>query len=66
MNTITIPKSEYEELQTLAELYQTLLRRLPKKEWGIETYSPSRLREFLKEDRLDSGLSSQIRKALKS
>ena len=66
MTTVTIPKSEYDELQTMAELYQTLLRRLPKREWGIETYSPARLREFLKEDRLDSKTLSQVRKALSS
>lgn len=66
MTTVTIPEKEYTELQIQAELYQTLLRRLPKREWGIETYAPDRLREFLSEDRVDIKVARKVRAIIKS
>ena len=62
MNTITLPKNEYEDLRIQADLYEIVLRRLPEVRWGIETYSPKRIREFSREDLLDRKTRARVQK----
>ena len=65
MSTVTIPKKEYEELLTQADLYEMLLRKIPIKKWGIELYGSERVREFMREDRLDTKTTTRIKKILR-
>lgn len=62
MATVTIRKSEYETLKRRASLYEAVLRALPERKWGIERYSPTRIREFMREDRLSRSVAARLRK----
>lgn len=64
MPTILIPKTEYDMLRKRASLYETMLRRLPERKWGIERYSERRIREFMREDRVSKQVRSRLRKLL--
>lgn len=64
MSLITLPKSKYDLLQKRASLYEAILRALPERKWGIEEYSDARIREFLREDRLDKKATARIKKIL--
>ena len=66
METITLPKTKYEILKKRASLYEEIFRYLPEKIFGIETYSKKRVKEFLKEDRLDKKTRNRLPKLLKS
>lgn len=65
MKTVTLPKTKYEILKKQASLYEKIFRYLPERVFGIETYSKKRIKEFLKEDRLDKKTKSRLEKMLK-
>lgn len=64
MATVTIRKSEYEMLKRRASLYEAVLRALPERKWGIERYSPARIREFMREDKMSRNVTARAKKAL--
>ncbi len=64
MNTITIPQTKFNLLEKRATLYEKFLRSLPERRWGIEDYSGKRVREFMREDRLNPKLRSQLKKLI--
>jgi hypothetical protein len=66
METITLPKTKYEILKKQASLYEEIFRYLPEKIFGVETYSKKRIKEFLKEDKLNRKIRSRLEKLLKS
>ena len=66
METITLPKTKYEILKKRASLYEEIFRYLPEKIFGIETYSKKRVKEFLREDKLDKKTRNRLQKLLKS
>jgi len=66
METITIPKTKYEILEKRASLYEKVFRFLPERIFGTEMYSKKRIREFLKEDRLDRKTRGRLERLLKS
>jgi len=66
METITLPKIKYEILKKRASLYEKIFRFLPEKIFGTEIYSKKRIKEFLKEDRLDKKTRSRLQKLLKT
>ncbi len=66
METITLPKTKYEILKRRASLYEEIFKYLPERIFGIETYSKKRVKEFLKEDKLDQKTRKRLQKILKS
>ncbi|MDI6883278.1 MAG: hypothetical protein QMC93_02265 [Patescibacteria group bacterium] len=66
MKTVTLPKTEYEILKKRSSLYEEVFRYLPEKIFGTEMYSKKRIREFLKEDKLDKKTRDRLQKLLKS
>lgn len=54
MDTVTIPKVQYQQLKRKASLYEVIFKFLPEKVFGIENYSSARIREFLNEDKVDT------------
>ncbi len=53
METVTLPKIKYEILKKQASLYEKIFRYSPERIFGTEIYSKKRIKEFLKEDKLD-------------
>jgi len=66
METVTLPKTKYEILKKQASLYEEIFRYLPEKVFSTEIYSKKRIKEFLKEDRLDKETKNRLKKLLKS
>ncbi|MBI3589745.1 MAG: hypothetical protein HY093_05045 [Candidatus Liptonbacteria bacterium] len=66
MNTITISKKEYMTLEKRATLYNQILKSIEKEVFPIENYSPSRLKEFFKGDKLNSNVRNKVQKLLQS
>ncbi|MBI3335279.1 MAG: hypothetical protein HY001_02165 [Candidatus Portnoybacteria bacterium] len=66
MTTMTLPKTKYEMLKQRAALYQQALRTLPELKWGIEEYSFKRVKEFMRQDRIDKKTQGQLKKLLAS
>ena len=66
MKTVTLPKTKYEILKKRASLYEKIFRYLPERIFGTEIYSKKRIKEFLKEDRLDKKTKNRLQKLLKS
>ncbi|PIP75160.1 MAG: hypothetical protein COU43_02865 [Candidatus Nealsonbacteria bacterium CG10_big_fil_rev_8_21_14_0_10_37_25] len=66
MKTVTLPKTKYEILRKRASLYEEIFRFLPEKIFGMETYSKKRIKEFLKEDKMDRKTRNRLQKLLKS
>lgn len=66
METVTLPKTKYEILKKQASLYEKIFRFLPERIFGTEIYSEKRIKEFLKEDRLDKKTRSRLERLLKS
>ena len=66
MNTVTLPKTEYESLKKKASLYEKVFRFISRQNFGIESYSDKQVREFMKEDRLDVKTREKLEKLLKS
>lgn len=66
MGTITLPKTEYEALRKKASLYEEIFRFLPKRDFGIESYSKKRIQGFLKEDKIDKKTKERLRNLLKT
>jgi len=66
MKMITLPKTKYEILKKQASLYEEIFRYLPERIFGTEMYSKKRIKEFLREDKLDKKTKSRLEKILKS
>ncbi|MBU4299160.1 hypothetical protein KJ636_03900 [Patescibacteria group bacterium] len=66
METITLPKIKYEILKKQATLYEKIFRFLPERIFGTEIYSEKRIKEFLKEDKLDKKTRARLEKLLKN
>ncbi len=66
MKTITLPKSKYEILKKQASLYEKIFKYLPERVFGAEIYSKKRIREFLKENKIDKTTKSRLERLLKS
>lgn len=66
MKTVTLPKTKYEILRKQASLYEKIFRYLPERIFGTEIYSRKRIKEFLKEDRIDKKTKKCLEKLLKS
>lgn len=66
METVTLPKTKYEILKKQASLYEKIFRYLPERIFSTEIYSKKRIREFLREDRLDKKTKIRLQKLLKS
>jgi len=64
MPLITLPKSKYDLIKKRASLYEAILSALPERRWGIEDYSDARIREFLRENKLDKKTRARIKKIL--
>ena len=64
MATVTISKTELETLKKKASLYEILIKNIPQKEWGIEVYSPKRIKELMREDRVAPKVRVRIKKLL--
>lgn len=65
METVTLPKTKYEILKKQASLYEEIFRYLPEKVLGTEIYSEKRIKEFLKEDKLDKKTRNRLQKLLR-
>ncbi len=65
MENITLPKIKYEDLRRKASLYEEIFRFIPERVFGIELYSDKRIKEFMKEDRMDKKERSRLEKLLK-
>ena len=61
MQTITIPKIEYQTLIRDAMLYRRVLKKSTN-EYPIEEYTDERIREFLVNDKIPVRLQSKVRK----
>jgi len=66
METVTLPKTKYEILKKQASLYEKIFRYSPERIFGTEVYSKKRIKEFLKEDKLDKKTRNRLIKLLKS
>jgi len=65
MNTITLSKAKYENLEKKATLYDRLFRRISKSFFETEEYSSSRIKEFLSQDKISIKSRKKIMKLLK-
>lgn len=65
METVTLPKTKYEILKKQASLYEEIFRYLPEKVLGTEIYSEKRIKEFLREDKLDKKTRNRLQKLLR-
>jgi len=66
MKTVTLPKTKYEILKKQASLYEAVLRYPLKPNSRVEEYSSRRVKEFLREDRIDKQTKARIKRLLKS
>ena len=66
MATVTLQKTEYENLKKKASLYEKVFRFVSRQNFGIEAYSDKRISEFRKEDSLDAKTRQKLEKLLKS
>ncbi|HEX9722635.1 MAG TPA: hypothetical protein VGA53_05255 [Candidatus Paceibacterota bacterium] len=66
MNTVTLQKTESEDLKKKASLYEKVFRFISRQSFGIESYSDKQIKEFKKEDRLDSKTRQKLERLLKS
>lgn len=64
MATVTISKTQFDILKKRASLYEAILKALPERKWGIEEYSPARIREFIRQDRLNQKTRARLKKIL--
>ena len=65
MDVITLSKTKYEILEKKAALYEKFFKKMAKMIFEIEDYSPKRIQEFLKEDKVDKITKQKIEKILK-
>jgi len=66
METVILPKTKYEILKKQSSLYEKIFRYSPERIFGTEIYSNNRIKEFLKEDKLDKKTKSRLQKLLRS
>lgn len=66
MSTITIPKTKYEILEKKATLYERFFKKSPEAVFDVEEYSPKRIKEFLKEDKISKESRKKVERILKS
>jgi hypothetical protein len=64
METVTIPKVQYQKLKNEASLYEKLFKFLPERVFGVENYSSVRIRDFLSEDKVDKKTKQAIEKLI--
>ena len=64
MATITIPKNQYEILEKKAKLYNILMQDI-EEFFPVELYTPSRLRDFLRLDKISTRAQRKAEKFLK-
>ena len=64
METVTLPKIKYEILEKKAKLYSSLFEK-EEEIFPIEMYSPSRIKEFFKEDKVSSKTVREVNKLLR-
>jgi len=65
MNTVTLPKSEYNLLKKRASLYEAVLKNLPEGKWGVKEYNEEQIKEFMKVDRISAKTQSRLKQLLK-
>lgn len=66
METVTLPKIKYDIVEKKAFLYEKIFKSLPKRLFGVESYSSEQIKEFIKEDRIDKKTKNSLNKILKS
>jgi len=66
MDTVTIPKNQYEILKQQATLYEKIFKRSEATDAGIEIYTPERIREFEQADELDLETRERIENLLRT
>jgi TRAP-type uncharacterized transport system substrate-binding protein len=62
MSTVTVKKTEYEDLKKKASLYEKVFQFISKQTFGIESYSDKRVKALMKEDRLDPKTRQKLEK----
>ena len=65
MNTVTLPRTEYEDLKKKASLYGKVFRFISRQNFGVEMYADGRVKEFMKEDRVDQKTRAKLEKLLR-
>ena len=63
MQTVTLPKTEYQTLKKKASLYEAVFKLVTIE---IEKYSKDRIKQFKKEDRVDKQTRNKIKRILQS
>jgi hypothetical protein len=66
MNTVTIPKEQYERMKQQSSLYEKIFKNVSGDNFGVEIYTPERMEEFKKEDQIDPETRSKAEQLLKS
>lgn len=66
MDTITIPKEQYEMLKQQAALYEKIFKRSKEMDLDVEMYTPERIKEFEQADELDSETRERVEKFLRT
>jgi len=64
MNTITLPRIKYNVLEKKATLYDRFLKRMSNTFFEVENYSPTRISEFLSQDKISSKTLKRVSKIL--
>lgn len=66
MTVVTLSKTKYEILEKKAALYEKFFKKIAEMIFEIEEYSPKKIQEFLREDRVSKTTKQKIEKILKS
>ena len=64
MNTITLPRIKYNVLEKKATLYDRFFKRMSNTFFEVENYSPTRISEFLSQDKISSKTLKRVSKIL--
>ncbi|MBI2119259.1 MAG: hypothetical protein HYT97_06505 [Elusimicrobia bacterium] len=66
MKSVSVAKNQYEVLIQKASLYDAFLKSSPESVCGIESYTPMRIKKFLKADQLDKSIAKRLKRIFKS
>lgn len=66
MDTVTVTKKRYRDLEIQAELYQKVLKRGESEVFPIELYGKNRLKEFSRADIVTARAREKAKKLLRS
>ncbi len=66
MKCVNVAKDQYEVLKQKASLYDAFLKSSPERICGIESYTPQRIKEFLRWDQLDKSTAKRLKHIFKS